>query len=585
MRPQHPSRASRALAFLIVSLLVIVSLATPSRASYRTDRVGPQSLSTKTGSVDSSAVDVLSSSEQPNPAVPDQGIRVFKAAKKGYSGTLTYMLPASVDVVGASGLAIDVNYFGDTGTSKRWTFEVRDFARNKWVAVGDTRNAAASAWSPLHFTLSGDFAPYVNASRQMQVRYSTPTKKLASRLDLAAVSVTTYVEDAPPPVPPPVGGGGSAPTDHVSVRSVFKGSFTSSPEAVQYVATVPDFHVLSMGPSKVQSIKNVNPDVEAYYYFKVGGLHGPATRPPSGDPGWSTVVAEDLLWDGPSGQPVTQTQNDWYYVDIQNPTKRAAWIELLTEQIANVRAQGWDSVFFDNAGLIEPSLINEYPSDYSDAAYYAAVEDVMASIRAAFPGMHIVFNSYSGWAAPGQRGLELLDHADGMFFEGFSLKVSGKYFDTARYLQNLDDFASVVASGRKAVAMDYLPTTDIPRRLWSLASYLLVNGPTAYHYLAGTDTQSELQQYPEDQLDIGEPTADAVVRSDGLVVRTYETATVVVNPSTKSVGYPLGSGTFQQLALSGGGDFPNAGSATWVPLAGSTASLGPNTAVIVRRAP
>ncbi|MBK7973814.1 MAG: endo alpha-1,4 polygalactosaminidase [Deltaproteobacteria bacterium] len=420
---------------------------------------------------------------------------------------------------------------------KRWTFELRDSARNKWVVVGDTRAATANAWSALHFTVSGDFAPYVSSSRQIQVRYSTATKKLASRLDLAAISVTTYVDDTPPPPPPPVGDG-SAPTDHASVRSVFKGSFTATPEAFQYVATVPDFHVLSMGPSKVQSIKSVNPDVEAYYYFKVGGLHGPATRPPSGDPGWDTVVAEDLLWNGPSGHPVTQTQNDWYYVDIQNPTKRAAWIQVLTEQIASVRAQGWDAVFFDNAGVIEPSLINEYPSDYSDAAYYAAVDDVMRSIRAAFPGMHIVFNSYSGWAAPGQRGLELLDHADGMFFEGFSLKVSGKYFDTARYLQNLDDFASVVASGRKAVAMDYLASADIPRRTWSLASYLLVNGPTAYHYLAGTDVDSELQQYPEDQLDIGEPTADAVVRTDGLVVRGYEGATVIVNPGTKTGQLP-----------------------------------------------
>jgi hypothetical protein len=340
-----------------------------------------------------------------------------------------------------------------------------------------------------------------------------------------------------------------------------------------------------MGPSKVQSIKNVNPGVEAYYYFKVGGLHGPVTRPPSGDPGWDTVVAENLLWDGPSGQPVTQTQNDWYYVDIQNPTKRAVWIELLTEQIASVRAQGWDSVFFDNAGIIEPSLINEYPSDYSDAAYYAAVADILQAVRDAFPGMHIVFNSYSGWAAPDQRGLELLAHADGMVFEGFSLKVSGKYFDTARYLQQLDDFASVAASGRKAVAMDYLASTDISRRTWSLASYLLVNGPTAYHYLAGTDADTELQQYPEDQLDIGDPLGDAVVRGDSLVVRSYAGATVLVNPSTTTRSYPLGAGTFQQLVLSGGGDFPDPGSATWSSFVGNTANLPPNTALIVRKAP
>ncbi|MFN7950259.1 MAG: putative glycoside hydrolase [bacterium] len=558
------------------------SFATTAAAAYRTDRIGPSSLATKTGSVDASSTDVLAVADQPNPSAPDRGVRVFKAAKKGFSGVLTYTLPSGLDAVSASGIALDLNYLGDSGTKKRWTFELQDFKRKKWVAIGDSSQATAGAWSTLHFAVTGDFAPYLNANRQMQLRYATTGKKLVSRLDLAAVAVTSYEPDPPPP--PPTTGGGPEPSTESSVRSVFKGSFTASPEAIEYVATVPDLHVLSMGPSKVQSIKSVNPQVEAYHYFKTGGLHGPATRPPTGDPGWDQVVAQDLLWSGPSGNAVTQTQNGWYYVDIQDPAKRAAWIAILIDQIAEVRAQGWDSVFLDNAGVIEPSLITEYPADYSDAAYYAAVADVLAGLRAAFPDMHLIFNSYSGWAPVGMRGLELLDHADGIFFEGFSLKVSGKYFDTGRYLQQLEDFASVVRSGRVAVAMDYLATTDVARRIWSLASYLLVNAPSAYHYLAGTDTETELQQFPEDQLAIGEPLTDAAVRVDGLVVRSYTGAVVVVNPTTASKSYAMGEGTWQQLALAGGGDFPNPGAVTWTPLAGTAVSLAPNTAIVVRPA-
>lgn len=576
-------RSTRAARVALATLMASTTVAAAAHAAYRTDRVGPSGISTKTGSVDANAADVLASTDQPNPSAPDRGVRVFQAAKKGYSGVLTYTLPSGIDAVGASGIGLEMNYLGDSGTKKRWTVEIQDLKRKKWVLLGDTSKATAGSWSTLRFNLIGDFSPYVSASRQIQIRYATTGKKLTSRLDLAAFAVTTYVPDPPPPAPP-VSDGDPAPSTGPSVRSVFKGSFTSSPEAIEYVATVPDLHVLSMGPSKVQSIKSVNPAVEAYYYFKTGGLHGPATRPSSGDPGWDQVVAQDLLWHGPSGAAVTQTQNGWYYIDIQDPTKRAAWIAILIDQIAQVRAQGWDSVFFDNAGVIEPSLITEYPADYSDAAYYAAVADVLAGVRAAFPGMHLVINSYSGWAPAGLRGLELLDHADGMFFEGFSLKVSGKYFDTGRYLQQLADFGAVVASGRIAVAMDYLATTDAARRMWSLASYLLVNSPTAYHYLAGTDTDTELQQFPEDQLAIGEPLGDAVVRVDGLVVRSYAGAVVVVNPSTASKSYTMGDGAWEQLALSGGGDFPNPGAIAWTPLADASVSLAPSTAIVVRPA-
>ncbi len=75
-----------------------------------------------------------------------------------------------------------------------------------------------------------------------------------------------------------------------------------------------------------------------------------------------------------------------------------------------------------------------------------------------------------------------------------------------------------------------------------------------------------------------------MVRVDGLVVRSYAGAVVVVNPSTASKSYTMGDGAWEQLALSGGGDFPNPGAIAWTPLADASVSLAPSTAIVVRPA-
>ena len=154
--------------------------------------------------------------------------------------------------------------------------------------------------------------------------------------------------------------------------------------------------------------------------------------------------------------------------------------------------------------------------------------------------------------------------------------------DAGRWLQQLGDFAYVVAQGKLTIAMDYMQVGDLQRRMWSLASYLLVNSQHSYHRIAGTNVQADLQQYPEDQLDLGTSLGLPVARLDGLTEGLYSGGKIVANPNLTAKSYDLGAGAWEQMVLSGGGTYPSPGSITWQPIASATLELPANSAAIVR---
>ena len=578
---------SRWLGALTAAAICIAGFATVGHASYVTSNISPSSVATSKGATGAQPVSVLLTKDLTGTTTDLSKAQRYTPSSSGYQGTFVFTVPAGVDVASASGITLQANYYGQVKAKQRWTIQLRDFTAKSWVTLGYNDVAAYRTYQTLSWTVTGDFARFVDASRQMQVRYYTTSGLDYSDLDQLVIAVTRYVSDVPPPPPPPDPTPVPPPSEKVQgVRTVFKGSFSNTTDQVSYVANVHDMQIFNgIGQSKINAVKAANPSTTIYTYQKVAGIHGPDPIVPAGDPGWSSVQAQDLVWYGPSGKAVTQTQNLWYYIDIINATKRAAWVPILVSNIKAQLALGYTGVFFDNADVIDPSLITEYPASYTDSAYYQAVGEVLKAVQAQLPGVKIVINSYMGAAASGNRGPELLAHSDTLFFEGFSMKASTKFFsDRARYMQQISDFAAIVASGKSAVAMDYAPAADAQRRMWSLASYLLVNSPRSYHYYAGTDVSSELQSYPEDTLDIGVATSDIVDRADKLVTRAYAGGTVVVNPDTATHTYTMGAGSWQQMVVSGGGAYPAAGSITWTAMGGTSVALAPNTAVIVRAA-
>jgi len=556
---------------LFAAAILITGFSIDARATYVTTTLVPSKIIASKGSVGAQPMSVLATQDLSGSVTDLTKAQRYTPGTTGFQGIFYFPVPAGTDLASASGISLAANFYGQPSNISKWTFQVRDQSANTWVVLGTNAGATFHNWTQLNWSLTGDLNRYLNSAGFVWIRYDCYSVTDTSDLDMLTLAVTNYTID---PVPPTAG-----------VRTAFKGSISSAPDQVNFVANVADMQILvAVGDSKISSVHAANPADTIYGYEKIGGIHGPDTVAPSGDPGWPQVAAQNLLWYGPSGKPVTMPHAGWYWVDIITPSKRAAWTSIL---IANVQAQiarGYDGVFLDNSGIIDPSLITEFPANYSDAAYYQAVGQVLASVRAAIPGKKIILNSYTGGAAVGNRGLELLANADGLFFEDFAWKDSGKFFDPTRYLQVLDDYASVVASGKMAVGMDYAVSTDVQRRMFSIVTYLLVNSPYSYHFFAGTDVASDLQSYPEDSLDIGAALGEAVSRSDGLVTRAYASGTALVNTSTKSIAYSMGSGAFQSLVLSGGGALPVSGSATWIGMSGTIVTLAPNTAVVIRAA-
>ena len=548
---------------------IVVLIAGAARADYVTINVAPTSVATQRGSTGAQPLSVLAQKDLTGTTTEPTRAQRYTPSIFGYQGTFTFALPEGLDVASASGLALVSNFYGQPKATQRWTFQVRDYAAASWITLGYNDGATYHTWQPLTFPLAGDFSRFVNAARELSVRYFTYSPADWSDLDVLVFAVTTFVPDPPPPPPYPAEASG--------LRSVFSGAFTNVSDQLDYVANVHDLVITSSGKSKIAAIHATNPDTPVYRYGKVAGAS------PS-DPRWDQVVAAGLLWNGPSGNPVVNTQFGWNWLDVTTAEKRAAWVEILVANLREQLALGYDAVYLDNCGIIDPSLINEYPLDYSDSSYYAAIGDVLARVRAALPGVQILINSYTGGQPEGRRGLEYLPYVDGLSFEAFSMKASSKFMDRARWLQQLGDFARTVDQGKLAVAMDYMQVGDIQRRMWSLASYLLVNAPEAYHRILGTNTQADLQEYAEDKLDLGDALGALVLRDDGLVERRYTGGRVIANPDPAAITYTFDEGAWESLTLNGGGTYPSPTYLSWQLVAVPSISLPPNTAMVVRPA-
>ena len=559
--PRSRSLAIHALAAIFCTTLSTTTLCIPARAAYVTTTLNPTSVMVSWGTPGNQPLSVLTVQDSAGTGLDLAKAQQYTPIATGYHANFHFQIPQGVDVAGAAGLALTVNFYGQTKAVQKWSFEVRDQIAHSWLTLGYNAVPAAHTWTPLTFPLSGVFSRFVSPSGDIEMRYLTAYAGEASDLDFLGFAVTAYVADPPP---------GAA-----GVRTEFDGDFSNTPDQVNFVVNFHDFQVTGMGASKIAALHAATPSAEIYWYQKVAGAK-------STDPRWSQT--QSLLWYGPSGQPVRQSENGWYWIDIITPSKRAAWIPILIADIQDQLALGYDAVYLDDVAVIDPSLITEYPSNYTSAAYYAALGNVLAAVRAALPGHKILINSYTGGAAPGQRGMELLSSCDGMSFEAFSMKASSKFMDRTRWLQQTHDFESTIAQGKSALAIDYMTSTDMQRRMWSLASYLIANGDLAYHRIGGTDIDSSLQQYPEDSLVIGTALGDPIERSDDLVMRSYSKATVVANPDSATITYSMGTGSWQKLVLEGGGAYPNAGSVTWSAITGTSIAIPANSAVIVRPA-
>lgn len=401
-----------------------------------------------------------------------------------------------------------------------------------------------------------------------------------------------------------------------------RGSVSSPSAESRFLANA--YSLLVLGPGtgstrldEVYAAADPGNAVTIVRYTKIVGLKTQCNPPSSttcqdaykyGDLLAAGVIARDSY---PAGNICVNTFNGWHYVNVLDSAPRGIWISNRIQLIAAMTAERpTQGVYFDNSGILivppssGPPAGNEFvsvrPFGYSDAAWYAGVRAVLAAVRAAYPGELFATNSYLGFGEPGLRGLDLLEFSDVLFFEGWATKQGSTgtpdFLVPARYRQTLADTDTAMDSydgGKTVVAIDDFNSADNARRMWRLASFLLMyrmNGQLKEaSRVHDVDPEVTELHYPVeyDAIDVlGRPIGKRHDPGSGVIDREYENGWVWVNPETSSRNITIPAGAWSKLGVVGTTRWNDAtANVTWTSIPSGTFTLASNTALVARRTP
>lgn len=305
--------------------------------------------------------------------------------------------------------------------------------------------------------------------------------------------------------------------------------------------------VTTHGPNHVAQIRAINPDVKILFYLKFIGSH-------------DIEGIEHLVLKDDQGNQITNLAYGWYLMDIFSQE----WVDHLVS-VMQGGLEIYDGVMLDDTSILWPGGYSALPVNYDPAQWYSQLQSNMGQIKAAFPGKIITFNGYNT-LTDNLRGMEILDYADGISFEGFCRRYDGRYFETDKLLSKATDFYSIQ---KMKAFVEVGPADDLQQRLLGLSLFLLTaNENAVYMYVDGNSFP--LQPYPEYDLDLGQPTGEPEEAYGGLL-RRYEQGLVFVNiTETDLTGIELDT-AYDKLVPVGGGSWENQGSLSWQVVEGTIA--------------
>jgi hypothetical protein len=348
------------------------------------------------------------------------------------------------------------------------------------------------------------------------------------------------------------------------IKDGFKGSYDRTTQT-SYIANNFDYVILvEAGASRTTGLKAANPNIKILRYSKFAGSHGPETRAPSGDFFWSLATGTpNLLWPTSSGF-MKQAQFGWYFIDIVHNDMSA----LASREGAFLTSDGkYDGLFLDSAGIQTPDLVTSYPINYNDAEYEQAAYNLMSKIRLAIPNTILIPNGYAGAQSVGLRGMGFLANSDGIMFEGYATKVSGKMFDLNRYRQQITDFCEASKNNKRTVATDYLQSeVDYQRRIFILSTYILSAGNESFIYtIPPSSLGSDVAKFPEHDIELGVPSSECFIEDSGVFSRSFSNGlSVYVNMSGQEKTIDFGR-TNTKLVLSGNMLWNGTATISWEP--------------------
>ncbi len=215
----------------------------------------------------------------------------------------------------------------------------------------------------------------------------------------------------------------------------------------------------------------------------------------------------------------------------------------------------YDGLFIDSAShLLKQSMLDtgqSLPWDYDPLKWrlsrYASLELIKAYQRDKI----VIFNGLHNGAGADSS----LAVTDGGMWEDFAYdpdngdyKGAGKWKKAIDCMQANRDHSQLVLVVKKPGLID-----DIQARIFTVASYLLIENENTVLTLSDYTYDTTLQYYPEFNIDLGEPTDDFVQTADTLFTREFTNGKVIVNPLPTSAKTFTLTKDYRKIIPVGGG--------------------------------
>ena len=334
-----------------------------------------------------------------------------------------------------------------------------------------------------------------------------------------------------------------------------------------------------------RALRALNPNFVVLHYHLAMWQSAPSVSFITDGLDWSNdypdvTTHESWFWHNVSGGRVASSADGKLLMNVSDPGFAAYWADSIAQQTA---AGDYDGVFLDSAS---PALLQgECSRDDSRLAGTAARDQIFTEL-----GGQTWIAAWDTWIAGldgslAAKGTPLIpntsaftttwDNSDytrtaGIFSEGFA----DPSFSLADWKASTNQLMAIAVAGKIVIEQNYLAsTTDVQRRLYYLANYLLVKWNRTYLFYFANDT---LEWYPEWEIDLGaplaKPTTVDTLAWQGVYRRDFAKGSVLVNPGTSAVSVTLAA-PMQQIAPQGGGAVPTDGATTSSMAATSVGSL------------
>jgi hypothetical protein len=274
---------------------------------------------------------------------------------------------------------------------------------------------------------------------------------------------------------------------------------------------------------------------------------------------------ESWFWHNTSDQRVASTADGKLLMNLGDTGFRAYWESSLEQQVA---AGDYDGIFFDSAS---PALLQGETNNDPRLAGTGAKDTPIAEL-----GGKTYIQEWEDWIKPlndslAAKGIPLIpnvsaftttwdntnyDLTAGIFCEGFA----DPGFATTDWKASTNQILKIANEGKIVILQNYLgATSDLAKRRYYLANYLLVKGKKTYlDYFA----QGPFEWYPEWGIDLGAASKTATTVDDlldqGVYRRDFAKGTVLVNPGGTAATVMLGA-SMKRVEPNGGGAVDAAG--------------------------